>query len=258
MKKLNNFSIYLQLLEVFTIREIKSRYKASILGPLWIIIYPLMTTFFLSFVFEKIVKIRTGGISYYIFLLSGFLFWDFFSQGVLLAKESLIWNRDLVTKTTFSKETIPLSFIISKILDFIINLLILFAILVISGHEIKLQYLMIVMLIIPTAIFTAGIGLLFSITNAIFRYFGKIIDFFLLIFFYITPIIYSESFVPNKYKIILLFNPLSSVVITCRDMLFRNKFNINVMFQATIISLLIFFVGFYVFKKFEKKIVDFL
>jgi lipopolysaccharide transport system permease protein len=74
MKKRNHISSYLQLLEVFTMREIKSRYKASLLGPLWIVIYPLATTILLTFIFEKIVKIKTDGIPYYLFLLSGLLF----------------------------------------------------------------------------------------------------------------------------------------------------------------------------------------
>ena len=140
---------YLQLLEVFTIREIKSRYKASLLGPLWIIVYPLMTTFFLSFIFQKIIKIKTEGVPYYVFLLSGLLFWNFFQQGVLLAKDSLIWNRNLVTKTTFPKEVLPLSFIFSKIPDFFINLLILLIFLISSNFKINLLFLAIPFTIIP-------------------------------------------------------------------------------------------------------------
>ncbi|MCR4313009.1 MAG: ABC transporter permease [Candidatus Roizmanbacteria bacterium] len=247
---------YLQLLEVFTVGEIKSRYKASLLGPLWIILYPLLTTFFLSFIFENIVKIKTEETPYFIFLLSGLLFWDFFQQGVLLAKESLIWNRDLVTKTTFPKEVLPLSFIFSKIPDFLVNLLILFIFLIIFGLKIKFVFLTLILAIVPLSLFAASFGLFFSLTNAIFRDFGRIIELFLLVFFYATPILYSENLVPMKYLWLVKINPLGLVTTFAHDLLFRDKLSFNLIISSSVISLVFFILGVIFFKKFEKKIVD--
>lgn len=248
---------YLQLLEVFTIREIKSRYKASLLGPLWIVVYPLMTTFFLSFIFQKIVKIKTEGVPYYVFLLSGLLFWNFFQQGVILAKDSLVWNRNLVTKTTFPKEVLPLSFIFSKIPDFFINLLILLIFLILSNFKINLLFLAIPFTIIPVVLFAAGIGLFFSLTNAIFRDFGRVIEFFLMMFFYTTPILYPESFIPKKFSFFLLyFNPIALVINFSHQILFKNQIKIELLLISLIISSFIFIFGILFFRKFEKKIAD--
>lgn len=248
---------YLQLLDVFTVREIKSRYKASLLGPLWIIIYPLMTTFFLSFVFEKIVKIKTGAIPYFLFLLSGLLFWNFFEQGILLAKESLVWNRDLVTKSKFQKEILPLSFILSKVPDFLVSLLILFIFLLIYGFKIYPTFLMLIVNIVPIALFSAGIGLFFSLTNAVFRDFGRIIDFLLLIFFYATPVIYPENLVPKNLSLALLyFNPIALIINFSRQIIFKNQVKVDLWLISLIISFFIFVLGILFFRKFEKKIVD--
>jgi lipopolysaccharide transport system permease protein len=248
---------YLQLLDVFTVREIKSRYKASLLGPLWIIIYPLMTTFFLSFVFEEIVKIKTGAIPYFLFLLSGLLFWNFFEQGILLAKESLVWNRDLVTKSKFQKEILPLSFILSKVPDFLVSLLILVIFLLIYGFKIHLTFLMLIVNIVPIALFSAGIGLFFSLTNAVFRDFGRIIDFLLLIFFYATPVIYPENLVPKNLSLALLyFNPIALIINFSRQIIFKNQVKVDLWLISLIISFFIFVLGILFFRKFEKKIVD--
>jgi len=247
---------YLQLLEVFTIREIKSRYKASLLGPLWIIIYPLLTTLILSFIFEKILKIKTEGIPYFIFLLSGLLYWNFFQQGILLAKDSLIWNRDLMTKTSFPKEIIPLSFIFSKIPDFFVGLLILFIFLILYNFKIRFEILILIITVFPMFFFTAGIGLFFSLTNAIFRDFGRIIEFFLMIFFYISPILYSENLIPQKYQIIVGINPLALIISFSHDLIFRNSIRIDLIMMSLFISLIIFIFGVIFFRKFEKKIAD--
>lgn len=248
---------YLQLLEVFTIREIKFRYKASLLGPLWIILYPLTTTIILSLIFEKIVKIKTEDIPYFLFLLSGLLFWNFFEQGVSLAKDSLVWNRALVTKSRFQKEILPLSFILSKIPDFFVNLLILFIFLILYNFKIHFEFLILIIAVIPIILFAAGIGLFFSLANAIFRDFGKIIEFFLMIFFYATPILYPENFIPKNLSLFLLyFNPIALVINFSHQILFKNQIKIELLLISLIISFFVFILGILFFRKFEKKIAD--
>lgn len=247
---------YLQLIEVFTFREIKSSYKASLLGTFWIIIYPLMTTFFLSFMFEKVIKINNGGVPYFVFLLSGLLFWNFFQQGVNLAKESLIWNRDLVTKSSFRKEILPISYIFSKIPDFFVSLMILFIFLIIFGIQLKATFLLLILALVPVFLFTTGIGLFFSLTNAIFRDFGRIIEFILMILFYATPILYSENIVPQKYQWLAKINPLALVLGFTHDLLFKDKLRVDLIMFSLVISFVIFIFGLLFFRKFEKKIVD--
>lgn len=256
MVKKDKIRHYLQLLEVFTVREVKSRYKASILGPLWIILYPLITAFILNIIFGIFIRIETEGIPYFLFLLSGLVFWNFFEQGLSLAKDSLVWNRDLVTKAAFPKNVLPLSYIVSKIPDFFVYFGILLFFYLFNGYQIQLSLFLSVILLIPLLLFSSGLALLISLTHAIFRDFGRIFDFVLMLLFYATPIVYPASFIPEKYKIILLINPLSLLIIYARELLFKNRFRMDLFFAALLISLFIFLIGIFFFKKFEKKIAD--
>lgn len=245
-----------QLLEVFTLREIKSRYRSSILGFLWIFLYPLIIAVILNFVFGSFVKIRTNGEPYFVFVLIGILFWNFFQQGLNLSKDSLIWNRELVTKTSFPKSTLPLSYILSKLPDFIVNFIILLFFLLLNGHLFKSSDFLIIFLIIPLFLFSAGISLFVSLANAVFRDFGRITELLLLILFYITPIVYPHSLVPENFKFLLLLNPLSGLIVFSRELLLYNNLRFDLLLPSFTISLLIFLLGSLFFHRFEKKITD--
>ena len=249
-------SYYLQLLEVFTIGELKSRYKASLLGFLWIILYPLITAIILNFIFGTFIKINTGGIPYFLFVFSGLVFWNFFQQSVALAKDSLIWNRELVVKTAFPKDVIPLSFVLSKIPDFFISLLILLFFYLIAGFSLHSYQILILLTVIPLFLFSAGLSMIISFTNAVFRDFGRIMEFLLMIFFYVTPIIYPDNFIPEKYRIFLLVNPLATLIIFAKNMIFNKKIMIDLFLISLLISFVFFAIGIVFFKKFEKKITD--
>lgn len=255
MKSLS-IKMYLQLLEIFTIREIKSRYKASILGPIWIVLHPLSTAIILNFIFGTFIRVSTEEVPYFLFILSALIFWNFFQQGVLLAKDALVWNRDLITKTSFSKDVLPLSYILSKIPDFFIYLLI-FSIFYLSySNKIYLKHTLIIISIIPLFLFSAGVSLIVSVANAIFRDFGRLVEFLLMILFYITPIVYSDLAVPEKYRLFLLINPLSLLIIFTRNLLFKNISRYDMLLMSFISGLFIFIVGIAIFKKYNKKIVD--
>lgn len=252
-----NLKLYFQLIEVLTIREIKSRYRASILGPLWIIIQPFFTTLFLTFIFEKILKLNFNNIPYFLFLYSGLLIWNFFEQSINLAKESLVWNRELIIKSKFEKSTLPLSFILSKIPDFFVNLLIFLLLIIIFKQQVNYFLILISFLnIIPLFLFSSSIGLIFSSLNAIFRDFGRIIDFLLLIGFYATPIIYSSQTIPQKLKIFFNLNPLSYLIEFNRKIFFEKKIEFRLIIYSFIISFFLFLLSFFFFKKLEKRVVD--
>ncbi|MFN4212835.1 MAG: ABC transporter permease [Microgenomates group bacterium] len=251
-----NLKLYFQLLEVFTIREIKSRYRASILGPLWIILQPLLTTIFLAFIFEKIIKIKVANIPYFLFLYSGLIIWGFFEQGINLAKDSLVWNRELIVKSKFSKNALPLSFVLSKIPDYFVNLIIFILLMLFFKQKVSFIFIFSSLTIFPLFLFSSGIGLIFSILNAIFRDFGRIIDFLLLIGFYATPVIYLPSMVSNKLLFFLKLNPLFYLISYNRSIFFENKLEFNYLILGLLTSLILFLIGIIFFKKLEKIVVD--
>lgn len=260
MKKfliINNLNLYFQLLEVFTIREIKSRYRASILGPLWIIIQPFITALFLTLIFEKIIKIKVNNIPYFLFLYSGLIIWNFFEQGVNLAKDSLVWNREMIIKSKFEKNTLPLSFILSKIPDYFVNLAIFIILMILFNQKISFVFIFSILTIISLLLFSSGIALISSILNAIFRDFGRLIDFLLLIGFYASPVIYSPAMLENKKLLFFLkLNPLYYLIVYNRGIFFEKKIMLDQLILSIIISTFFFLIGFVFFKKLEKKVVD--
>lgn len=256
MTKYNSISHYLQLIEVFTFREIKARYRASLLGPIWIILYPLITAALLSMVFGYFIKINIGNIPYFLFVLSGIVFWNFFQQSLNIAIDSLVWNRDLIIKTSFAKSILPLSYVLSKVPDYFVYFILFFIFYVFHGYHLRINSFFIFLLIIPLVLFTSGIALLISLIHSVFRDFGRLVEFALLVLFYITPIVYSDASIPEKYKIIVYINPIALLILFCRRLLFQNIFQLDLIIRASVISVLIFLLGFYVFQKFEKRIVD--
>lgn len=247
---------YFQLIEVFTIREIKSRYKASILGPLWIVLYPLFTAVILNLVFGRFVKINTGNIPYFLFLLSGIIFWNFFQQSVTLAKDSLVWNRELITKTSFNKEVLPLSYVFSKLADFFVFVGVFLIFYLLLDFRIDFYFALIILLVIPIVLFSAGISLIVSAANAVFRDFGRMVDFFLMFVFYFSPIVYPVSSIPEKYKLVILINPLSQAIVILRQGLFKHRFSFDLFLISLVVSVIVFLIGLLFFKKVSKKLAD--
>ncbi len=252
----NKWNYYIQLLEVFTYREIKARYRASILGPMWIVIYPLLTATILSIVFGQFIRIKTGNVSYFLFLLSGLVYWNFFQQAITLAKDSLVWNRDLIVKTAFPREVLPLSLVLSKLPDFFVYLTILFFLYFLNGYEFNLLLFMVIIPLIPLILFSTGIALIASLANAVFRDFGRLIEFFLMILFYITPIVYSPGDIPAKYKSIILINPLSLMITFNRSILFDHYFQWDYLLLSIFTSCIIFVFGVVFYKKYGRNIAD--
>ncbi len=256
MNNLTSLNHYLQLLEVFTLREIKSRYKASLLGPIWIVLHPILTAVILNFIFGKFINIQTEGVPYFIFVLSGLVVWNFFQQSVDLAKNSLVWDRELITKTFFSISTLPISLLISKIPDFLIYLILLLFFYTIYSYHANYSYIVTVIIIIPLFFLSAGIALISSLANAVFRDFGKIIEFIFMILFYSTPIIYPSSLIPNQYNLIFYLNPLALLITVLRNLLFKGDFRMDLYLLSFPVSILIFTLGILLFKKYGRKIVD--
>lgn len=247
---------YFELIKVLTIRELKSRYKASFLGPIWIILQPLMIVLVISLVFGYFVKIPVGNIPYSLFVLSGLIIWNFFQQCINIAKDSLIWNRDLVTKTNIPREILPLSMIISKLPDFFIYFILLLVFMIVNKYQISLINLSVIVIIIPLFFLTSGIGLIFSLSNSIFRDFGRIYELFIMVYFYLTPVIYPESMILKNYKVMFYLNPLALMISFTRELIFYGKFNFGYFISGTGISIIIFLISIFIFSKFARKIAD--
>lgn len=239
-----------EVLKNLVLRNLRVRYKGSILGFLWAFLNPLLTMLVLYIVFSKIMRIQIP--QYPLFLLSALLPWSFFSSSLTDATHSIIDNANLVKKVYFPREILPISYVLNNFINFLFSLAALLPILIIfKPGGLKFVYFLPAILI-AHLIFTSGIALFLACANVFFRDVGHILGIVLMFWFYLTPVFYSIDMVPQNLRSIYLLNPMVSIIAMYRNVLFDGKppstINISIALLVIIITLLF---GYLVFKRYE-------
>jgi len=237
-------------LKNLVLRNLRVRYKGSILGFSWAFLNPLLTMLILYVVFSKIMRIQIE--QYPLFLLSALLPWSFFSLSLTDATHSIVDNANLVKKVYFPREILPLSYVLSNFINLLFNLAVLLPILIIfRAQGLKIVYLLPVVLI-THLVFTIGLALFLSCANVYFRDVSHILGIILMFWFYLTPVFYSIDMVPQHLRSIYLLNPMVSIITMYRNVLFEGRLptmiNISIAMLVTMIMLLF---GYFVFKRYE-------
>lgn len=246
-----------ELFVAFTLKEIKIRYKQTLLGIGWAILQPAALTIIFTVVFSIFLKIDTGEIPYPVFAYSGLLPWTFFTSAVTFGSLSIVNNSSLVTKVYFPREIMPLSSIGAAFFDLIMAALIFAFMILFYRVEISIN-IFLVFLIVPSILFlTIGISLFLSTLNVLFRDIRFIIPLLLQIWLYLTPIIYSQEQIPVKYRFLLLLNPLAPLIQSFRDVTVLSKQpSWPELIRSILISIIILFSSYWFFKKKEKIFAD--
>jgi len=203
---------YWELLVNLTRREIKGRYSQSFFGFGWAIAQPLATMLVFTFVFGDLAKIDSGGAPYPLFAYAALVPWFFFSNSVSSGMMSLITYRNIVTKTYFPREIIPLAQVASRLLDFAaaaaIFVLMLVQYRVVPGAWSWVGLVMFVMLVA----FTSAVTLLTSSVNVFYRDVSPVVTIGLQLWLYLTPVAYALSAAPRRYRIFFVLNPLTAII----------------------------------------------
>ena len=248
---------YWELVKHLALREIKARYKQSFLGFFWVVLNPLLQMIILSVIFSQIIRTDSLGIPYPIYLYTGLLPWNFFSIALGTSLGVLVENAPLLKKIYFPREILVLSVIIAKLIDFLFSVVI-FLILMVWFH---VPFSPIMLLFIPIfiiqCIFMFGLGLLLSSLNLLYRDIQYLFNLVIILWFYLTPIIYATELLPAHYQWIFKINPLAVFIMSYRDVLLLGKFpNMGNLALATAISVIIFILSFKLFKRLEGMFAD--
>lgn len=212
-----------ELLYFLMWRDIKVRYKQTVLGAAWAVIQPLVTMIIFTYFFGKLARVPTDGVPYPIFFYTGLLLWTFFSNSVANGALSLIGNSNLITKVYFPRLIIPSAAIGAGLLDFAIAAVLLVPLLIYYGFPVTVHYLMIPVLIVLTTLLALGVGLWFSALNVRYRDVRYAIPFLIQIWMFVSPIIYPSSLVPEEWRWVLALNPVTGVVESFRAALFGRQ-----------------------------------
>lgn len=249
---------YRELLFVFAWRDIKVRYKQTALGVVWVLFQPLVSMLIFTQLFGKISNIPSYSFPYSLFVLSGLVFWIFFSNSVTMASMSMRANQDIIKKIYFPKLILPLAAIITCLVDFSITLLLLFLYSLYIG--VRPQWYAIVIIPLATLLATVsatGLGLLMAALNVRYRDVGYVLPFFIQLLFFATPVIFPISIVSETNKLLLAVNPLTTVVESVRFVFSSEVIIAPMLIGISVVStIILFFTGLWYFKRTQEFFAD--
>ena len=203
---------YRELLYFLVWRDIKVRYKQTALGFTWIVIQPIVTMVIFSILFGRLLNVPSGDMPYPIFVYTGLLPWNYFANSLNRSTTSLVNSSHLITKVYFPRLVIPISAVLSGLVDFIISFLVLIGLMIYFQISPTPQIFLLPAFLLLAMCTALGFGLWLSALNVRFRDVNHLIPFIIQIWMYLTPVIYSVTLIPEQYRFLLALNPMTGVV----------------------------------------------
>ncbi|WPU65828.1 ABC transporter permease [Peredibacter starrii] len=259
--KLKEIWTYRDLLWLFVRRDVITVYKQTILGPLWFIIQPLLTTLMFSLVFGRIARLSTDGIPPFVFYLAGVTIWSYFSECLNKTSNTFVSNQNIFGKVYFPRIIVPGSIIISTLVRFGVQLgifLVVWIYYYLQG-QVNPNYVAVLLpfIVLIMAISSMGFGMLFSSMTTKYRDLQFLLNFAVQLWMYATPIIYPLSSIPEKYVSLIKLNPITPLVECMRfGFLGNGSFSLGEVFYSFIFAIGVFSLGFFVFSRVEKNFMD--
>lgn len=260
--KLKEVLRYRDLIFLFVKRSFAAQYKQTILGPLWFIINPLLSSLISTVIFGNIAGISSDGVPYFLFYLTGYTLWNYFATCVNTTSSTFVSNAGIMGKVYFPRLTMP----ISSVIFAAINMLIIFAMSVITmvyyvcrGYAFKLDTAVcaIPLLMIQTAVMGLGAGIIVSSLTTKYRDLTILVGFGLQLWMYVTPVVYPISEVKGVLRTLILLNPMSAVVQNYKyALLGSGTFLFAEWILSIAVTILLFLAGVLLFNKVERTFMD--
>ena len=203
---------YRELIYFLTWRELKVRYKQTVLGAGWAILQPVLSMVVFSVFFGGLLRVSSDGLPYPIFSYTALLPSGVFSKALTDAGRSMVTNRAMITKIYFPRLVIPLSSVLGGVVDFLIAFLVLLAMMWYFHITPTIGVWALPLLLLLALVTALGVGLWLSALNVLYRDVGYILPFLTQLWFYVTPIVYSSSEIPERWRLVYALNPLTGVV----------------------------------------------
>lgn len=240
------------------LRSIQVRYKQTVVGVVWAILQPVVTTVIFTFVFSVLARIPSSGdIPYPVFVFSGLLMWQYINRIIGEASDSLVANAGIITKVYFPRLLLPLTPIIAAALDFFLALCVLIVLMLIYGLTPRLTILALPIVLFSAGLLVYSISLILAPLNAIYRDVNIVLPYALQISMYLTPVIYPVSFVPERFQWIFIFNPFATILDSTRSLVLGTPLPSVEAYAILAGYIAIFlFIGLKTFRSMERSIVD--
>ena len=258
---------YRDLIWLTVRRDFKTRYKQTILGPLWFIIQPLLSTFIYNFVFGSIAGLAPGGVPSFLFFMLGNITWTFFASSLTMTSATFTGNAALFGKVYFPRLTMPISTMITRFIDFIIQFLmyLLFALyffLTSKNFEITWVAVLTPVLLLQAGILGLGFGIIISSVTTKYRDLQVLVGFGVSLWMYLTPVVYSLSSLPfggSTAETIIMCNPVTPIILLMRYGWLGCEYNPNIWMYWGIsvgVTMIVLILGIMIFNRIEKNFLD--
>lgn len=247
---------YYYLIQQLVQKEVKARYKQSIMGYAWVLINPLAQLAVYTFVFSVVIRFQTTDIPYPLFLFSGILPWSFFNSALSSATMSLVEQAPLLRKVRFPREIIPLAAVLGKLVDFLFSFCLLLLLLVVYRIPLSFTFMFLIPVIFIQFIFMFGLSLILSASNLFYRDIQYLVNLIFMVWFYLSPVIYPTSQVPSQWQVLYHFNPLSGILEGYRYALFHTEFPLTAFSWSVVIAFSCLTVGVIFFNKVKNLFAD--
>jgi lipopolysaccharide transport system permease protein len=245
-----------ELLVAMAVRDIKVRYKQTVLGITWALIQPVTTMVVFTFIFGRLAKIPSDGLPYPVFVFSGLLAWNFFSNCVNTGGTSLLSAGGMISKVYFPRLIVPLSSIGVSAIDFLIAVGILLILMLFYGVQFTLGMLWVPVLFCGLVLTAIGVSAWLAAVTVAYRDFRFVIPFMLQIWMYLTPVIYPVSFIPEQWRWLLMLNPILGWVEGIRSAFLGREIEWMLVLSSTLLTLIILGIGLRYFEKAERRFAD--
>jgi lipopolysaccharide transport system permease protein len=248
---------YRELFYFLVWRDLKVRYKQTVLGVAWAIIQPLFTMLIFTLFFGRLAGVPSDGVPYPVFVYAGLLLWTFFSNAVTASGNSLVGNSNLLSKVYFPRLFIPSATVGAALVDLSIAFVILVGLMIYYSVAVTWSILMLPVLVLLTTLLAVAIGTWLSALNVKYRDIRFALPFLIQIWMFVSPIIYPPSFVPEKWRWLLALNPLTGIIDSFRVSLFAHQeFNWGMLAISTVITLALLAYSAYAFWRMEENFAD--
>lgn len=246
---------YREMLSNLVRKDLKVRYKGSVLGFLWTFLNPLLQLIVYTIVFSTIM--RTNIDKFYIYLFIGLIPWLFFATCIQAGSTSILMNKDLIKKIYFPRIILPISTVNSAFMNMFYSMIVVLLTILVSGIGFSKYILLLPLAMIMQYILVLGMTFIFSALNVYFRDLEYILNIIVMMWFYLTPIVYEIEMIPEKYRLWFYLNPMTGIINFYRNILYYKRMpSFNAFGGILIYGIIMIVIGYFVFEKLQKNFAE--
>lgn len=245
-----------ELLYCLVWRDIKVRYKQTVLGAVWAILQPVLCMVIFSVIFGKFAEIPSNGVPYPLFVYAGLLPWTFFSNSVSRSGVSLVNHANMLSKIYFPRIFLPTATVGACLIDFSLSFTVYIGIMIWYMHLPGLTVILLPVLLLLMIIASLGIGYLLSSLTVTYRDFKFVIPFMIQAWMYASPVVYPVTLLPERYRLLMALNPMSGIIGAFRSILLKQEMDWPSLGLSSLVALIVFVFGLFKFCRTERRFAD--